>query len=122
MPIPDTLKGHMPFAFAATSKPSSSLSPPDLLKDLNGRIRHSIGPIATLGGIIVAPGVIPKTRSGKTLRRVLREVLENAIKGEWEKSVNVPATVEDAAVVDKAKEVVRMYFEQGQGKELRAKL
>lgn len=122
MPIPDSLKGHLPFAFAATSTPSSSLSPPELLKDLNDRIRHSIGPIATLGGIIVAPGIIPKTRSGKTLRRVLREVLENAIKGEWEKPVNVPATVEDAAVVDKAKEIVRAYFEQGRGQELKAKL
>ncbi|GAB7344506.1 hypothetical protein MBLNU457_2338t1 [Dothideomycetes sp. NU457] len=122
VPIPDSLKGHLPFAFAATSAPASSLSPPELLKDLNDRIRHSIGPIATLGGIIVAPGIIPKTRSGKTLRRVLREVLENAIKGEWEKPVNVPATVEDAAVVDKAKEIVRTYFEQGRGQELKAKL
>ena len=49
-------------------------------------------------------------------------MLENAIKGEWEKPINVPATVEDAAVVDKAKEIVRMYFEQGRGQELKAKL
>jgi len=122
VPIPDALKGHLPFAFASTSTPSSSLSPPELLKDLNDRIRHSIGPIATLGGIIVAPGIIPKTRSGKTLRRVLREVLENAMKGEYEKAVNIPATVEDAAVVEKAKEIVKQYFEQGRGKELKAKL
>lgn len=122
MSIPDNLKGHMPFAFAATSSPMSSLSPPELLKDLNGKIRHSIGPIATLGGIIVAPGIIPKTRSGKTLRRVLKELLENAFKGDFDGAVNVPATVEDAAVVDKARKVVQQYFEQGQGKELRAKL
>ena len=112
----------MPFAFAAVSSPASSLSPPELLSDLNKRIRHSIGPIATLGGIIVAPGIIPKTRSGKTLRRVLRQLLENAFKGDYDGEVNVPATVEDASVVEKAREVIRQYFEEGNGKELKAKL
>ena len=122
VPVPDQLKGHMPFAFAATSSPMSSLSPPELLKDLNGHIRHSIGPIATLGGIIVAPGIIPKTRSGKTLRRVLRTLLDNAFKGDFEADANVPATVEDASVVDNARVIIRQYFEEGQGKQLKAKL
>lgn len=122
VPIPDHLKGHMPFAFAATAKPASSLSPPELLKDFNDKIRHSIGPIATLGGVIVSPGIIPKTRSGKTLRRVLRELVENAFKGDYDAAVNVPATVEDAAVVDNARKVIRQYFEQSHGKELKAKL
>jgi len=121
----------MPFAFI--SMPSSELanfvsnkhhqlSPPALLKDLNDRIRHSIGPIATLGGCIVAPGIIPKTRSGKTLRRVLRQMVENGIKGDFDGKVEVPATVEDAAVVDRAKQVVKEYFVEGAGKEVRAKL
>lgn len=122
VPIPDHLKGHMPFAFAATSSPASSLSPPELLKDLNSRIRHSIGPIATLGGVIVAPGIIPKTRSGKTLRRVLRQIVENAFNNKYDGEVNVPATVEDAGVVEKAKDIVRQYFEEGNGKKLKAKL
>ncbi|GAB7351591.1 hypothetical protein MBLNU459_g2213t1 [Dothideomycetes sp. NU459] len=128
VPIPDPLKGHLPFAIVSLSSsgdPSSnnnSLSPPDLLKDLNARIRAHIGPIATLGGIIAAQGVIPKTRSGKTLRRVVRELLENATKGEFDGPVNVPATVEDSAVVDRAREVVRRYFEDGEGREIRAKL
>lgn len=123
VPIPDNLKGHLPFAIIALSTPNSStLSPPDLLKDLNARIRTQIGPIATLGGLIAAPGIIPKTRSGKTLRRVLRELLENATKGDFDGKVNVPATVEDVAVVEKAREVVRRYFEEGEGKSIRAKL
>ena len=122
VPIPDQLKGHMPFAFAATSKPASSISPPELLKEFNDRIRHEIGPIATLGGVIVAPGIIPKTRSGKTLRRVLRSLVENAFNGDYDAAVNVPATVEDAAVVENAREIVRLYFEKGRGKELKAKL
>lgn len=59
--------------------------------------------------------MIPKTRSGKTLRRVLRELVENAVHGEWEKEVNVPATVEDASVVEVARGKVREYFEERKG-------
>ncbi|KAF4551432.1 Acetyl-coenzyme A synthetase 2-like protein [Elsinoe fawcettii] len=122
VPIPDHMKGHMPFAFAASSAKVDSLSPPELLKDVNQRIRQQIGGIAVLGGIIVAPGTIPKTRSGKTLRRVLRELLDNGVQGNFDKEVNVPATVEDAAVVENARKVVKQFFQDGQGKELRAKL
>lgn len=105
-----------------TTQKHHQLSPPELLKDLNGRIRHSIGAIATLGGCIVAPGIIPKTRSGKTLRRVLRQLLENAMKGDFDGKVEVPATVEDASVVDRARQVVKEYFTEGPGKEIKAKL
>ncbi|KAF2155068.1 acetyl-CoA synthetase-like protein [Myriangium duriaei CBS 260.36] len=121
VPIPDSLKGHMPFAFAASSSATDSLSPPGLLDELNQSIRKQIGPIATLGGIIVAPGVIPKTRSGKTLRRVLRQLLEQGAAGEFDKEVSVPATVEDAAVVDNARKVIRQYFEKERSR-LKAKL
>ena len=85
-------------------------------------IREQIGPIAALGGMIVGKGMIPKTRSGKTLRRVLRELVENAVNGEFEKSVSVPATVEDAEVVETARDRVRVYFEEKGRKERRAKL
>ncbi len=117
--IPDAMKGHVPFAFLAITSPDP---PANLLSDLNARLRHSIGPIASLRGYIAAPGIIPKTRSGKTLRRVLKEMLEFAVEGQWEKEVQVPATVEDAGVVEKAKVAVREYFEKGEGKEIRAKL
>lgn len=71
--------------------------------------------------------MIPKTRSGKTLRRVLRELLDNAVHGEFEKEVQVPATVEDKSVVDVARRKIKEYFdEKGAGihkaTEVRAKL
>ena len=56
--------------------------------------------------------MIPKTRSGKTLRRVLRELVENAVHGEFDKDVQVPATVEDGSVVDVARTKVREYFKE----------
>ena len=71
--------------------------------------------------------MIPKTRSGKTLRRVLRELVDNAVHGDFDKEVQVPATVEDASVVEVARVKVKEYFEQKGGDlhkatEARAKL
>ncbi|RMX78672.1 hypothetical protein D0869_08901 [Hortaea werneckii] len=115
--LPDHLKGHVPFAFIGIADP-----PANLLKDLNDRIRHSIGPIATLAGFIASPGVIPKTRSGKTLRRTLKEALENAVAGDFDKDPSYPSTIEDPAVVEKAKAAVKDYFMNGAGREMKAKL
>lgn len=56
---------------------------------------------------------------------MLRQLVENAMNEDWDGKVEVPATVEDRAVVDKAKGVVREYFEQGGPdgwKETKAKL
>ncbi|EDU45983.1 acetyl-coenzyme A synthetase [Pyrenophora tritici-repentis Pt-1C-BFP] len=108
VPLLDHIKGHVPIAFIAIERHSTT--PPDLLEDLNQRLRLSIGPIAKLGGYIASPGIIPKTRSGKMLRRVLREILENATAGEFEKEIDVPATVEDSGAVGKAKMAVREFF------------
>ncbi|TKA43415.1 hypothetical protein B0A54_05897 [Friedmanniomyces endolithicus] len=115
--IPDQMKGHVPFAIIGIADP-----PSDLLKDLNGRLRHSIGPIASLAGFIAAPGIIPKTRSGKTLRRTLKEILENAVEGNFEKEPSYPSTIEDASVVEKAKDAVKEYFQIGDGSKMKAKL
>ncbi|AEO62316.1 uncharacterized protein THITE_2106367 [Thermothielavioides terrestris NRRL 8126] len=134
--LPDPLKGHLPFAFVITtttpttpnssspSPSSAAAAPPDdaqLFAELQTLVRTQVGPIATLGGMIrgttsttmstTSTMMIPKTRSGKTLRRVLRELVENAVRGEVDKEVAVPSTVEDAGVVEVAREMVRRYFE-----------
>lgn len=120
----------MPFAFAIVqdSSVTSVVPDPKLMKAVQSAVREQIGAIASLGGMIVASGkLIPKTRSGKTLRRVLRDLVENAVHGEFEKEVNVPSTIEDAEVVPVAREKVKEYFEGEGGKkhkatEVRAKL
>jgi propionyl-CoA synthetase len=70
--------------------------------------------------------MIPKTRSGKTLRRVLRDLIENATHDEIDKEVSVPSTIEDQEAVNIAREKVREYFEiRGdlhKATEMRAKL
>jgi propionyl-CoA synthetase len=92
--IPDALKGHLPFAFITLSThhhPESAVADDKLLAEVQRLVREQIGAIASLGGIIQGKGMIPKTRSGKTLRRVLRELLENATHGEFDKEVSVPS-------------------------------
>ncbi|KAK2625288.1 hypothetical protein QTJ16_005657 [Diplocarpon rosae] len=118
--IPDSLKGHLPFAFITLSTPlhpSSAIPSDALFAEVQKLVRTQIGAIASLGGMIQGKGMIPKTRSGKTLRRVLRELVENAVHGEFEKEVQVPATVEDASVVDVAKRKIEEYFVE-KGREL----
>ncbi|KAK4219150.1 hypothetical protein QBC37DRAFT_151909 [Rhypophila decipiens] len=111
--IPDALKGQMPFAFVSSS--SESIQDAQLLSEIQSLVRSQVGAIATLGGMIQGKGMIPKTRSGKTLRRVLRELLENAVHGEFDKAVNVPSTVEDGGVVEVARGKIKEYFTTGEG-------
>ncbi|KAJ4401381.1 hypothetical protein N0V85_005537 [Neurospora sp. IMI 360204] len=125
--IPDALKGQLPFAFVSTSDGGGDVkSDEQLFQEIQKLVRAQVGAIASLGGMIRGKGMIPKTRSGKTLRRVLRELLENAVHDEFDKPVNVPSTVEDPSVVDVAREKVREYCHEKGGLhaaiEARAKL
>ena len=56
---------------------------------------------------------LPRTRSGKTLRRVLRQLLEQAASGDFDGEVQVPATIEDADVVEAARAAIKDYFASG---------
>jgi propionyl-CoA synthetase len=112
--IPDALKGHLPFAFVTLSThdhPGAAVPDNRLLKEVQKLVREQIGAIASLGGMIQGKGMIPKTRSGKTLRRVLRELIENGTHGEIDKEVQVPSTIEDADAVEVARNKIKEYFD-----------
>ena len=66
----------------------------DLKKELVVFVRKEIGPIATIDILQWAPG-LPKTRSGKIMRRILRKVAENEIE-----NLGDTSTLADPAVVD----------------------
>ena len=66
----------------------------ELKKELVVFVRKEIGPIATIDILQWAPG-LPKTRSGKIMRRILRKVAENEID-----SLGDTSTLADPAVVD----------------------
>ncbi|EPS29136.1 hypothetical protein PDE_04085 [Penicillium oxalicum 114-2] len=112
--IPDALKGHLPFAFihlrSSVGAELPATVPETLFREVNTLVREQIGAIASLGGMIQGRGMIPKTRSGKTLRRVLRSLVENGVEGKFDEVVNVPPTVEDISVVEVARARVKDYF------------
>ena len=64
-----------------------------LRRDLTARVREDIGPIATPDLIQWAP-YLPKTRSGKIMRRILRKIAE----GDYEHLGDV-STLADPRVV-----------------------
>jgi propionyl-CoA synthetase len=128
--MPDALKGQLPFAFVTMGGNASASTDElrgKLLRETQQLIRDQIGPIATLGGLIEGRGMIPRTRSGKTLRRVLRDLVEHAVRGEFGREVQVPATIEDKDVVGVARAKIKQYFETraaglGRGVEAKAKI
>jgi acetyl-CoA synthetase len=65
-----------------------------LRKELIAEVRHDISPIATPDVIQWAPG-LPKTRSGKIMRRILRKIAENELG-----SLGDTSTLADPGVVD----------------------
>jgi len=108
---PDELKGHVPFALVApaASKAAQDASPEDLLKAVNKLIREDVGAIATLDGLV--KGRLPKTRSGKTLRRTIRGIVEACAQGKFDATPTYPPTIEDASVVEEASKIIAGYFQ-----------
>lgn len=72
--MPHPIKGQAIYAFVT---PNTGVEQsPELLAELRIHVRKEIGPIATPDAIQYAPG-LPKTRSGKIMRRVLRKIAAN---------------------------------------------
>ncbi len=75
-PMPHDIKGQGLYAFV-TLKDGVHESE-ELRKELAIHVRKEIGPIAVPDKIQFAPA-LPKTRSGKIMRRILRKIAENAV-------------------------------------------
>ncbi|MCP5386643.1 MAG: acetate--CoA ligase [Novosphingobium sp.] len=90
--MPHEIKGQGIYAFVTTN---ANVEPDeDLRKELVKWVRHEIGPIATPDVIQFAPG-LPKTRSGKIMRRILRKIGENDVS-----NLGDTSTLADPSVVD----------------------
>ncbi len=90
---PHDIKGQGIYAYVTLT---SGIEPSDELRiELVKWVRHEIGPIATPDLIQWAPG-LPKTRSGKIMRRILRKVAEDDYRSLGDTSTLAePAVVED---------------------------
>jgi acetyl-CoA synthetase len=89
----DAVKGEVPVAFVVLR--SGYTPSDDLRKELVTHIRNTIGPIATPEAIVIV-NKLPKTRSGKIMRRLLKAVLVGAALGDV-------STLEDEASVEDIK-------------------
>jgi acetyl-CoA synthetase len=92
---PHDIKGQGIYAYVTLVK---GVEYTDALKtELIKLVRNEIGPIATIDVIQWAPG-LPKTRSGKIMRRILRKIAANEVD-----SLGDTSTLADPAVVDDLK-------------------
>ena len=98
--IDDDLKGQVPFA-AVVLKNGSVISEEDIEKDIIQMVRNKIGAVAFLKNAMVVKR-LPKTRSGKILRKLIRTLLDG-------KDFQVPSTIDDEKIIDEIQEKIKEY-------------
>ena len=89
---PHDVKGQGIYAYVTLMEDASESE--EIVKELNETVRSEIGPIAKPDILHFTPG-LPKTRSGKIMRRILRKIAENEFG-----SLGDISTLADPSVVD----------------------
>ncbi|MEQ8279913.1 MAG: propionyl-CoA synthetase [Deltaproteobacteria bacterium] len=87
----DELKGQRPLALLVLDA-KATRSEEEIEAECKQRVRDRIGPIASLSHVLVVKR-LPKTRSGKILRRTMRAIAD-------EQPYDLPATIDDPAILD----------------------
>ncbi len=98
--IDDTLKGQIPFA-CVVIKNGSDVTDEDLEKQVINKVREKIGAVASLKNVMVVKR-LPKTRSGKILRKLIRTILDG-------KEFQIPSTIDDEKIIDELQEKYTQY-------------
>ena len=76
--VPHEIKGNSLFGYITLKEELDLGAHNDIKKDINQLIAKQIGPIAKIDNIEFVPG-LPKTRSGKIMRRILRKIAHDDI-------------------------------------------
>ncbi len=90
--VPDEIKGEVPIAFVAYK---GDRNPEELKKEVAGQIKKEIGPIALPKEIYLVED-LPKTRSGKIMRRILKRLFTGEELGDL-------STLSNPEIVEKLK-------------------
>ena len=90
--VRDELKGQRPVGYVVL-KAGEVRDPGELRAELVAMVREEIGAVATFRDCTVVQG-LPKTRSGKILRKTMRQIADG------QEEAPVPSTIEDPAVLD----------------------
>ena len=95
--FPHDIKGQGIYAYVVLKQ---GIQPSRELKSsLAAKVRELIGPVATPDVIHFAPAGLPKTRSGKIMRRILRKIAQDG-KGIDIQSLGDISTLADPSVVE----------------------
>ncbi|MEM0359451.1 MAG: acetate--CoA ligase [Candidatus Hadarchaeales archaeon] len=95
--MPDPIRKEVACAFVVLK---SGFSPSDALKEeIREKVRNLMGPLVVFGGFFFV-NRLPKTRSGKIMRRLLKALLSNQPLGDY-------STIEDPAVVDELRNLLQ---------------
>ena len=98
---PDDIKGESIFAYVVLKNAKESLGEDvELAKEINQVLSKEIGNIAKADTVAIVPG-LPKTRSGKVMRRLLRVIAKG------EDITQDTSTLEDPSVVEAIEKVVK---------------
>ncbi|HAN70632.1 MAG TPA: propionyl-CoA synthetase, partial [Actinobacteria bacterium] len=89
--VHDEVKGQVPRAFVVL-KAGADVDPAALQAEIVASVRSTIGPVAAMKEVVIVPA-LPKTRSGKILRRTMRGIADG-------RDEPVPSTIEDASVLE----------------------
>jgi acetyl-CoA synthetase len=95
---PHEIKGEGIFAYIVLKK-GDSHTKQEIFEELNGELKADIGAIALCDDIAIVPDV-PKTRSGKIMRRILRSIAKG------EAIVQDTSTLEDPTIVKIIEDIV----------------
>lgn len=96
--IADELKGQVPIGFVVL-KSNAIIDNAELEREVVRMVREQVGPIASFKRVVVTDR-LPKTRSGKILRRTMRSMAEG-------EAVSVPSTIEDPRAIEDLGETMR---------------
>lgn len=98
--IDDELKGQVPFATVVV-KNGSAISEEQLEKDIVQMVRENIGAVACLKSVMTVKR-LPKTRSGKILRKLIRTLLDG-------REFQIPPTIDDENIIGEIQQKIQQY-------------
>lgn len=93
--INDDLKGQVPLAFVVT-KSNENIEHFQLQHEVVKLVRDQIGAVASLRDVVIVQR-LPKTRSGKILRKLLRSIADGD-------NFQIPSTIDDEAIIEEVRE------------------
>jgi propionyl-CoA synthetase len=98
--INDALKGQTPLALVVT-KLDAEIEHFQLEQEIIKLVRQQIGAVASLRNVVIVDR-LPKTRSGKTLRKLMRSIADG-------ENYQIPSTIDDESIVEEINTVLKKY-------------